>query len=115
MANKARVIRESANVNDFDAELIRPELMDSLGLVWLVQVDGMVVDARHPPAPDAERGVRKRTHPAHPERRLTARLKATSHLPGSALARAPRGLRPTAHARWRAPAAGCPDHTGVLR
>jgi len=49
MANKARTIRESAGVSDFNAEFLRPDVMDSVGLVWLVQVDGMVVDARHLP------------------------------------------------------------------
>jgi len=49
MANKARMIRESAGVSDFNAEFLRPDVMESVGLVWLVQVDGMVVDARHLP------------------------------------------------------------------
>lgn len=49
MANKARLIRESAGVSDFNAEFLRPEVVESVGLAWLIQVDGIVMDARHLP------------------------------------------------------------------
>lgn len=49
MANKARLIRESAGVSDYNAEFIRPDVIESVGLVWLVLLDGMIVDARYLP------------------------------------------------------------------
>ena len=79
MANKARMIRESAGVSDFNAEFLRPDAMESVGLVWLVQVDWHGRGCTPPPALPADRGVQPRTHPVHTKAKPST-WKATSRL-----------------------------------
>ena len=49
MANKSRLIRDTLKVNHFDTELMRRDLVDASPLTWLLEVDGMLVDARQAP------------------------------------------------------------------
>lgn len=49
MANKARLVREGAGMRDLDAGYLHPDTVEALGLAWLVEVNGMAVDARHLP------------------------------------------------------------------
>ena len=50
MANKARLIRDTLRLRDFDSEFMRRDLVEATSLAWLMEVDGMVVDIRHAPA-----------------------------------------------------------------
>jgi len=51
MAGKAKRIRDALRLEDcMDVEFCRRELLDDHPLAWLVQVDGMIVDARWLPA-----------------------------------------------------------------
>lgn len=51
MANKARLIRDMLNVSAMDAEFSRREMVERNPLIWLLEVDGLIVDARQlPPA-----------------------------------------------------------------
>lgn len=49
MANKARAIRTALALGDFDIELLRRDLIDSTPLVWMLELDGLLVDARDLP------------------------------------------------------------------
>lgn len=51
MANKARLIRDTLKVSHFDAEFSRREMVELNPLMWMLEVDGLIVDARQlPPA-----------------------------------------------------------------
>ena len=49
MANKAAMIRDVLRLRPYDSEVTRQDLVDSNPLTWLLQVDGLLVDARHLP------------------------------------------------------------------
>ena len=49
MSNKAQLIRDILNLSHFDTEFSRRELIDSSPLTWMLQVDGLIVDARQLP------------------------------------------------------------------
>lgn len=51
MANKAKLIRDLLHLHRLDPELCRRELLDRHPLAWLVEVDGLIVDARWLPEP----------------------------------------------------------------
>lgn len=49
MANKARIIRNAVSLNHLDPEFSRHELVERNPLTWMLQVDGLLVDARSLP------------------------------------------------------------------
>ncbi len=49
MANKARIIRNAASLDHLDPEFSRHELVERNPLTWMLQVDGLLVDARSLP------------------------------------------------------------------
>ncbi|MQB00038.1 MAG: hypothetical protein GEU78_07050 [Actinobacteria bacterium] len=49
MANKARVILQALDVSEFDLEFSRREILMSSPVPWLVEVDGIIMDARDLP------------------------------------------------------------------
>ena len=49
MANKAKLIRDAIGLSHFDTEFSRRELIDSSPLAWMLEVDGIIVDARRLP------------------------------------------------------------------
>ena len=51
MANKARLIRDTLALSDFDREFMRLDLVEADPLTWLLEVDGLLVDIRHAPVP----------------------------------------------------------------
>ena len=54
-ASKASEIRKMLKIDHFNSEWVRPSRMDDNPLLWLVEVDGFVVDARSlPPELQAE-------------------------------------------------------------
>jgi hypothetical protein len=46
MANKAALINKSLNLGVFEPDLTRPAMLQQHPLAWLVEVDGLIVDAR---------------------------------------------------------------------
>ena len=49
MANKARLIRDTLALSHFDSEFMRRDLVEADPMTWLLEVDGLLVDARHAP------------------------------------------------------------------
>ena len=49
MSNKAKLIRDILNLSHFDTEFSRRELIECSPLTWMLQVDGLIVDARQLP------------------------------------------------------------------
>lgn len=49
MANKAAMVRDLLKLSHHDTEIMRQHLIDSNPLTWLLEVDGLLVDARHLP------------------------------------------------------------------
>jgi len=55
LASKARFIRDALNTGQFDPEFCRRDLLARNPPAWLIEVDGLIVDARMlPPALQAE-------------------------------------------------------------
>ena len=50
MANKARMIRDTLQLRDFDSEFMRRDLVEASPLTWLLELDGMLIDIRGAPA-----------------------------------------------------------------
>lgn len=50
MANKAGLINRTLNIAIFEPELTRVAMLEQHPMAWLVQVDGLIVDARDLPA-----------------------------------------------------------------
>ena len=48
-ANKAKLIRDMLGMYQFDPHWCLPSLVDENPLVWMVQVNGLIVDIRHMP------------------------------------------------------------------
>lgn len=49
MANKGRLIMDTIRIGLMDPEYSRRDVLDNNPIVWLLQVDGLLVDARHLP------------------------------------------------------------------
>jgi len=49
MANKARLIRDTLHLRDFDSEFMRRDLVEASPLTWLLEVNGLLVDIRDAP------------------------------------------------------------------
>lgn len=49
MGNKGRVIMDTLRIGQFDPEWSRQEIIDRSPLTWLIQVDGLLMDARRLP------------------------------------------------------------------
>lgn len=46
MANKAALINKALNLGVFEPDLTRPAMLEQHPIAWLVEVDGLIVDAR---------------------------------------------------------------------
>ena len=53
-ANKARLIRDMFGMYQFDPNWCLPSLVDRNPMVWMLQVNGLIVDVRHMPREDQE-------------------------------------------------------------
>jgi Domain of unknown function (DUF6398) len=51
MASKGRLIMDTLNIGLMDPEFTRRDMIDKNPMVWFVQVDGLIVDARDLPVP----------------------------------------------------------------
>jgi hypothetical protein len=58
-SNKARLIRDIFKMNQMDPNWCLPSLMDKNPLVWILQVNGLMVDVRHMPREVQEIACRK--------------------------------------------------------
>lgn len=47
--NKSRTVRDALNMGQFDPDWCLPSLLDKNPVAWLIQVDGLVIDARYAP------------------------------------------------------------------
>ncbi|HEY3080545.1 MAG TPA: DUF6398 domain-containing protein [Chloroflexota bacterium] len=55
---KAKVIRDALGIGPYDPRWCRPSQIDQNPLAWLIQVDGLLVDARHAPREIQEEALR---------------------------------------------------------
>lgn len=46
MANKAALINKTLNIGGFEPDLTTTAMLEQHPLAWLVEVDGLIVDAR---------------------------------------------------------------------
>jgi Domain of unknown function (DUF6398) len=65
-ANKAKQIRDMLHMSQFDATWLLPSLMEDSVVVWLVELDGLVVDVRSLPREIQELAYRKKLIPYIP-------------------------------------------------
>lgn len=49
MANKAAMIRRTMGLTHYEPEFMRQDLIDSHPFTWMLEIDGLPVDARHLP------------------------------------------------------------------
>ena len=59
LANKAKVIRDTLRIGPLEPEFCRRELLESNPMVWMISVDGFIVDARTMP-PEVQEEARRR-------------------------------------------------------
>ena len=64
MANKGRAISDLLRLSHFDPELSRRDVLEQSPFKWLVEVDGLIVDARWLPTPLQEEARRRGLLPA---------------------------------------------------
>ena len=48
-SSKAKVIRDALNMDYFNSEWMLSSRIDSSPMVWIISVNGLMVDARHMP------------------------------------------------------------------
>ena len=58
-ANKAKVIRDLFDMIQFDPDWCRPSLVGENPMIWLLEVNGLIVDVRHMPREVQEIAYRK--------------------------------------------------------
>lgn len=66
-ANKAKLIRDALNIRMMDPDWTLPNRMDKNIMAWMIQVNGMIVDARHLPREIQEIAYQKGFIPYIPE------------------------------------------------
>lgn len=49
MTNKGRLIMDTLNIGLMDPEFSRREMIERNPMVWMLEIDGLIVDARHLP------------------------------------------------------------------
>ena len=64
---KATAIRKLLKIRPFDPEWTLPSRMDENPLAWMIQVNGLIVDARHLPREIQEEAFRKGLIPYIPD------------------------------------------------
>jgi hypothetical protein len=64
MANRGRAIYDLLRLDYFDPELSRRDVLEQSPFRWLVEVDGLIVDARWLPTPLQEEARRRGLIPA---------------------------------------------------
>jgi Domain of unknown function (DUF6398) len=67
MQAKSKQIRDLMGMHQFDPDWTIPSMIDQNPLIWMIQVNGLVVDARHAPREIQEEALRKGLIPYIPE------------------------------------------------
>jgi hypothetical protein len=49
MSNKARLVEDLLGISPFSPEFVRTDIAEHSSLTWIVELDGLAVDARHIP------------------------------------------------------------------
>ena len=49
VGNKAAEIKKMFKINFFSAEWVLPELIENNPMIWMAEVNGLIVDIRHMP------------------------------------------------------------------
>jgi hypothetical protein len=57
--NKAKQIRDMLRITQFDSKWMLPSRIEDSPIVWMISVNGLIVDARHLPRPIQEEAYRK--------------------------------------------------------
>ena len=57
--NKAKQIRDLMRISRFDSKWMLPSMIEKSALVWMVSVNGLIMDARSLPFPLQEEAYRK--------------------------------------------------------
>ena len=70
-ANKAKLIRDMFDMIQFDPRWCLPSQIDQNPMAWLIQVNGLIVDARHMPREVQELAYQKGLIPYVPGKRQT--------------------------------------------
>ena len=65
---KAKAIRNLLKIHPLDPEWTLPSRMDQNPMAWMIQVNGLIVDARQSAEGDPGRGVSEGLDPLHPRR-----------------------------------------------
>jgi len=66
-SNKANQIRKLFHINHFSHEWMLPDLVDKLPMVWMISVNGFIVDARSLPRSIQEEAFRRGLIPYIPD------------------------------------------------
>ena len=69
---KSKAIRDLLKIRQFSSEWMLPSLIDQTSIVWMVTVNGFIVDARQLPRAIEEELVRRKLIPHIPGERLDA-------------------------------------------
>ena len=67
MQAKSKQIRDLLHMHQFDPDWTIPSMVEQNPLIWMIQVNGLVVDARHAPREIQEEALRKGLIPYIPE------------------------------------------------
>jgi hypothetical protein len=67
MQTKSKQIRDLLGMYQFDPDWTIPSMVDQNPLIWMLQVNGMIVDIRHMPRGAQEEAFRKGLIPYIPE------------------------------------------------
>jgi hypothetical protein len=65
--NKAKIIRDALKIHMMDPDWTLPSRMDDNIMAWMIEVNGLIVDARHLPREIQEIAYRKGFIPYIPE------------------------------------------------
>jgi hypothetical protein len=71
-SNKAQFIRDMFKMNQMDPDWCLPSMMDKNPLIWMLQIDGYLVDIRHMPRDIQELAFQKGLIPYIPADQKTA-------------------------------------------
>jgi len=78
MANKGRLIMDTVKIGLMDPEFSRREIIDKNPMTWFLEVDGLIVDARHLPEPLQVEAWRRGLIPYVPAQAATSKASTPS-------------------------------------
>jgi Domain of unknown function (DUF6398) len=78
VANKGRLIMDTANIGLMDPEFSRREIIDRNPMTWFLEIDGLIVDARQLPEPSQVEAWRRGLIPYVPAQAATSKASTPS-------------------------------------